>query len=81
VILPEHLGIDLSIDFESIEDTALTLPEIASRAARDAEVDLIMKTLRRTAGNKSKAAKALGVSYKTLLNKIKDYQISTDSMR
>lgn len=80
-ILPEHLGIDLSIDFESIEDTALSLPEIANRAARDAEMDLIQKTLRRTSGNKSKAAKALGVSYKTLLNKIKDYEISTEGMR
>ena len=73
VILPEHLGISLPIDFASLAETAQTLPEIAARAARRAEVETIARVLRQTSGNKSRAAQLLGVSYKTLLNKIKEY--------
>jgi DNA-binding NtrC family response regulator len=53
----------------------MTLPEIANHAARAAEVELIQKILSQTMGNKTKAAERLGVSYKTLLNKIRDYEI------
>lgn len=74
-IQPEHLGIDLSTTFSTVEEMSMTLPEIAQQAARGAEIDLIRRTLGVTSGNKSKAARHLGVSYKTLLNKIKDYQI------
>jgi DNA-binding NtrC family response regulator len=74
-ILPEHLGIDLNLKFDIIDDAKMTLPEIASQAARAAEVELIQKILNQTMGNKTKAAQKLGVSYKTLLNKIKDYEI------
>ncbi len=52
-----------------------SLPELASAALRTAEISAISQTLQQTRGNKSKAAKLLGVSYKTLLNKIKDYEI------
>jgi len=74
-LMPEHLGITLDIDFDKIQDIIATLPEVAERAAKKAEVDLINKILQRTGGNKSKAAEVLGVSYKTLLNKIKGYHI------
>lgn len=39
------------------------------------EVDMITKILNQTSGNKTKAAQILGVSYKTLLNKVKEYNI------
>jgi len=71
----QHLGISLDIDFDTIEDIISTLPEVADRAAQKAEMELIHKILQRTGGNKSKAAVVLGVSYKTLLKKIKEYQI------
>ncbi|RMG41047.1 MAG: sigma-54-dependent Fis family transcriptional regulator [Candidatus Dadabacteria bacterium] len=71
----EHLGINLSFDFDAIQETACTLPEIAGRAARKAEREAIRKILNQTMGNKTKAAEILGVSYKTLLNKVKEYQI------
>lgn len=77
VVLPEHLGISLSIDFASLAETAQTLPEIAARAARHAEVETISKVLKQTSGNKSRAAQLLGVSYKTLLNKIKEYGLES----
>jgi DNA-binding NtrC family response regulator len=36
---------------------------------------MIRKILKTTGGNKSRASRILGVSYKTLLTKIKDYGI------
>ena len=36
---------------------------------------VIMAALEANAGNKSRTAEDLGVSYKTLLNKIKDYSL------
>lgn len=75
-ILPEHLGLEMNIDFGIISDATATLPEIASKASRKAEVELIQRTLGQTSGNRTKAAELLGVSYKTLLNKIKEYQIA-----
>ncbi len=51
------------------------LKQAASHAARNAEIEIIKKTLLITHGNKSKAAKLLEIDYKTLLTKIKEYHI------
>ena len=75
----EHLGINPNIQLESISDAAVTLHEIANNAAKRAEVDLITRTLNQTMGNKTKAAQILGVSYKTLLNKVKEYNIEVEA--
>ncbi|MCB0319767.1 MAG: sigma-54-dependent Fis family transcriptional regulator [Bdellovibrionales bacterium] len=72
-ILPEHLGISLHLDYGALQEAACTLPEIAQQAVKKAEMEVISRVMKRTRGNKSQAAKILGVSYKTLLNKIKDY--------
>ncbi len=50
-----------------------SLHEVSLRASQRAERDLIRKVLRDCGGNKTRAAEALQVSYKTLLTKIKDY--------
>jgi len=75
-IKAEHLGIYVRLDLAAIEESIKTLPEIASQAVRKAEVEAIERALHITGGNKSKAADILGVSYKTLLNKVKEYSIS-----
>lgn len=75
----EHLGLDLSAHFDSMNEVSTTLPEVAAQAVRKAESDMIERVLHRTRGNKSKAAQLLGVSYKTLLNKVKEYEISYNS--
>jgi DNA-binding NtrC family response regulator len=56
-------------------DMSGTLPEIADRAARFVERRAITEALRLHEGNKTRAAETLGVSYKTLLTKIKDYEL------
>lgn len=55
-----------------------TLPEIAAKALRDAEISAITNVMARTGGNKTKAARILGVSYKTLLNKCKEYNLDNN---
>lgn len=78
IILPEHLGIQALIDFRTLQEAATTLPEIVAQATRRAEVELIEKALQQTSGNKTQAAKVLGVSYKTLLNKVRDYGLESE---
>ncbi len=56
-------------------DMTGTLAEIADRAARFVERRAISEVLRLHEGNKTRAAETLGVSYKTLLTKIKDYEL------
>ncbi|HEX8163869.1 MAG TPA: sigma-54 dependent transcriptional regulator [Pyrinomonadaceae bacterium] len=56
-------------------DLSGTLSEAAERAVRAVERRKIAAALRDSEGNKTRAAEALGISYKTLLTKIKDYQL------
>ncbi|MCB0353164.1 MAG: sigma-54-dependent Fis family transcriptional regulator [Bdellovibrionales bacterium] len=79
VVEPEHLGIKLGLDIESIEQATKTLPEVVQEATRAAEIQVINRILAQTDGNKTQAAKILGVSYKTLLNKLKEYQLQEGS--
>jgi DNA-binding NtrC family response regulator len=61
----KSLGIDMSG----------TLGETAARAVQLVERQKIAETLATCDGNKMQAAEALGVSYKTLLTKIKEYDL------
>jgi DNA-binding NtrC family response regulator len=56
-------------------DTTGTLGEAAARAVRLVERRKIAECLAAHDGNKTRAAEALGVSYKTLLTKIKEYSL------
>jgi transcriptional regulator with GAF, ATPase, and Fis domain len=56
----------------------LSLRQAARRAAEKAERRLILQALTRTAWNRRKAARELGVSYRSLLYKIKDYTLRPD---
>jgi two-component system, NtrC family, response regulator AtoC len=61
-----------------IEEPNNSLAAVAKAAAMKAERALIEKTLRQVHWNRRKAAQILEVSYKTLLNKIKECGISRD---
>jgi len=56
-------------------DLTGSLSEAAQRALRFVERHKILETLAANAGNKMQTAEDLGVSYKTLLTKIKDYDL------
>lgn len=50
-----------------------SLAELTAHVTRTAEIEAISRALSEAGGNKSKAATMLSVSYKTLLNKVKEY--------
>jgi len=60
------------------DGSAPSLGEAARVAMQRAERDLIVPTLRKVHWNRRKAAPLLGISYKTLLNKIKEHGIVQD---
>jgi DNA-binding NtrC family response regulator len=81
VLAPADLGLARAADRREDEDasagfdTSGTLAEAAERAARGVERRKIAQALRAHEGNKTRAAEELGVSYKTLLTKIKEYNL------
>jgi DNA-binding NtrC family response regulator len=58
------------------DDAGRSLASVAKTAALKAERAAIEQTLRQVHWNRRKAAVNLGVSYKTLLNRIKECGIS-----
>jgi len=56
-------------------DEGKTLRQVREKAMEDAEKRVILKAVTDTKGNKSEAAKKLGVSYRILLKKIKQYEL------
>jgi DNA-binding NtrC family response regulator len=61
---------------DAAESGGGSLATVAKAAAMKAERAAIEQTLRQVHWNRRKAAQILGVSYKTLLNKIKECGIS-----
>jgi DNA-binding NtrC family response regulator len=79
VLEPTDLGLGPEgvTESETLEqlDLSGTLSEVAHRALRLVERRKIARALEANLGNKSRTAEDLGVSYKTLLNKIKEYSL------
>jgi two-component system response regulator AtoC len=67
---------EVSEEAEGPDETGGSLAAVAKAAAMKAERAAIEQTLRQVHWNRRKAAQILGVSYKTLLNKIKECGIS-----
>ena len=79
---PKDLGLISSQDKTDQDsfanfDHSGSLSEVSDRALRLVEKRKIMETLKISGGNKTRAAEMLCVSYKTLLTKIKDYELET----
>jgi len=75
-LLPEHFNVNPPL-LKGEDGGFLDAPlyEVAELATRSAEKARIENALKQTHGNKTRAAEILKVSYKTLLNKIKEYRI------
>lgn len=74
-LCPQDLGLTaLNRPDEEISFTG-GLADASNAAVRSVESKIIKKVLTECGGNKSRAAEKLRVSYKTLLTKIKDYQL------
>ena len=54
---------------------SFNLREIGEKAKRNTEIRIIREALRQTEGNKAEAARLLNISYKTLFNKINEYDL------
>jgi two-component system, NtrC family, response regulator AtoC len=52
-----------------------TLKDVVRQVVETAERDLIVRTLERTRWNRAQAARILGINYKTLYNKLKEYAL------
>ncbi|GAG93599.1 unnamed protein product, partial [marine sediment metagenome] len=74
MIQPEHILLPLRELGKTLIEFPRTLRAAAEKGRELAEAEIIKRTLDEVAGNKSEAARRLGVSYKTLLNRIKRYK-------
>ena len=71
-ILPSDLPVSVAaprLDAGEVRDLSL------KRARHELEAELILEALRRTGGNRTHAARLLGISHRALLYKIKEYGI------
>ena len=73
VIKPEHLCLNPCSQAHVPLSMDRPLEEISRQAQKSAETERIRHALAASKGNKTRAAEALKVSYKTLLTKIKEY--------
>lgn len=73
-VKPEHILLPRAEGSVPVIDKVKTLKQAAAYGRAAAEAKLIRNILEQTKGNKSEAARRLKVSYKTLLNRIKQYK-------
>jgi two-component system nitrogen regulation response regulator GlnG len=86
-IVPEHLVLEdsASPDADSASNEAefdwigLPLKEMVRRKTAELERQAIVEALRRTGGNKAKAARLLQIDYTTIHAKLKQYGIRSDA--
>lgn len=78
-ITPEHINNDL---FSSVDDNlsaeTINAAELPLMSIEEMEMQLIKKALDHTQGNQKKAAQLLGISDRTIRNKLKQYGVDGD---
>jgi len=76
---PAPVPTPVAVQHEAPKALTGSLKEIARQAAREAERELIYRTLQHTRWNRREAAEILGISYKALLYKIKEAELDRAS--
>jgi len=74
-IRPQHLPARIQENIQKKIEPAMSLREVGKLAQRIAEKELILKVLQEVRGNKSKASRMLKIDYKTLYNRLKEFNI------
>ena len=74
VILPENLYLEESDFDEFTDNTKKNIPLQAGITVKDMEKKLIVKTLEDVNDNRTQAAELLGISIRTLRNKLREYR-------
>jgi len=74
----QHSQIDLfDFDIKNSQDpSSLSLKKIKKKAMDKVEKEVIIYVLEKTGWNRSRANKILGISYKTLLSKIQEFELT-----
>jgi two-component system response regulator FlrC len=72
---PQHLDGDEALRGEAALPVGASLKDVGRRALRIAEERAIRGALSESRGNKAEAARRLGISYKTLWAKLKEYEM------
>jgi len=72
--LPQEKGCDFAKQTQNAEPNSTQLSELGGIPLVQIERRAILDTLRRTAGNQTKAAKVLGISDRTLRDKVRRYR-------
>jgi two-component system response regulator HydG len=72
ILLPQHLPKELR------QEPPFELPRVGA-TLKEMEKQLILKMLKQTGGNQTKAAQILGITRQTLINKLKEYADDTPS--
>lgn len=68
--------LDIGVRDEDLQwEEGISLKDIVQKATADIESQILTKVLRKTGGNKAKAARLLQIDYKTIHSKIKQYGI------
>jgi two-component system response regulator AtoC len=57
------------------KENSMSLKDVGTRAAEQAEKELVLRVLEETSWNRKQAARRLNICYKALLNKLKRWQI------
>lgn len=75
-IMPQHMPLKIQEVRQKSHEFTNSLKKVSKQAKSRAERELILKVLREVNWNKTRASKMLNVDYKTLYNKIKEYDIA-----
>lgn len=69
-VRPDHLSLQYNFRLDKVS----SFSELVGLSLREVEKNLLLKTLEREGGNRTRSAKVLGITVRTLRNKLKEYR-------